>query len=316
MIEASDIISKIQGKRVLVLGDAFVDEYVYGDCHRISQEAPVPIFSVKPNSIEKRLGGAANAAANVASLGGKPVLIARLGNDGAGDWVEQYCHTHGIELLRVMQAEPTICKTRVVAQKQQILRMDKEVVKPSGLLQSDIIETFFKANLGSVEAVIISDYAKGFFTKELCQKIIEASNEVNKLTVVDPKPDHHDLYVGCALITPNVDELKGLTKSNDYLDVMARKINHSLGSDVIVTRGPDGLAFFSESESDYMPSVAQDVFDVSGAGDTVVAAVTLALAANCPVGSAMRFANLAAGVAVSKHGTYAVKKEDILNATK
>jgi D-beta-D-heptose 7-phosphate kinase/D-beta-D-heptose 1-phosphate adenosyltransferase len=306
-------LDKFAGKKVLVLGDVFIDEYVYGDVNRISPEAPVPVFLIDPKKPRvATLGGAANTAANVKSLGGEAILIGRAGNDNAGEFIAGLCKKHGIDYTGVTQAGPTTRKTRMVAQRQQLMRLDREVVEPSGKLQEEIILALFRKALKTADIVVLSDYAKGFFTLDLCQTIIAACDNANKSVIVDPKALHADFYRGCTVVTPNLDEAAGMCQA---LATNTENLAPQLGCDVLLTMGAGGLKYFYGDGPAYVvPTTPKEAFDVSGAGDSVVAAFALAIAANIHIEEAMKLSNLAAGIAVTKFGTYAVTKEDMLNA--
>lgn len=313
MQNLKDFVDKFAGKKVLVLGDVFIDEYVYGECTRISPEAPVPVFVIDSSKTKQTLGGAANTAANVKSLGGEVTLIGRAGNDPAGDCVAQLCKQKGIDYTGVIQVGPTTRKTRIVAQRQQLLRMDKEVIEASGKLSEEIIMALFRKALPWADIVVLSDYAKGFFTRDLCQHIIWEATGAGKQTIVDPKPSHAQYYQSCTAITPNHDEYIGLRKELELSP--SESLPLVLGCGVLLTKGSRGLSLLSPfGEEIDCPTAPKEAFDVSGAGDTVVAAFALSLAAGIDSETAMHISNIAAGIAVTKFGTYAVTKEDMLNA--
>jgi D-beta-D-heptose 7-phosphate kinase/D-beta-D-heptose 1-phosphate adenosyltransferase len=307
-------LDKFAGKKVLVLGDVFIDEYVYGDCNRISPEAPVPIFLIDPNKPRvATLGGAGNTAANVKSLGGEAILIGRAGNDNAGEFIAGLCKKQGIDYTGVPQAGPTTRKTRMVAQRQQLMRIDREVVEPSGKLTEEIVLALFRKALPKADIVVLSDYAKGFFTEGMTQTLIREIDEAGKQSVVDPKPQHTPFYRGCSYVTPNVEEYRGMQKTlgTGFADEFCQELDCAL----LLTQGAEGLAF-QEYGCGILRAhtTPKEAFDVSGAGDTVVAAFALSLAAGFDIRTTMELANLAAGIAVTKFGTYAVTKEDMLNA--
>ncbi len=307
-------LDKFAGKKVLVLGDVFIDEYVYGDCTRISPEAPVPVLLVDTKKTRYTLGGAGNTAANITAMGGEAVLIGKQGHDEAGDRIADLCRKHMVIYEAVFQVAPTTRKTRFVAQRQQLLRVDKESVEGSGKLQEEIILAIFRKVLPFADVVVLSDYAKGFFTMGLTQTIIGETHLAGKQVIVDPKPAHAGYYSGADVITPNENEAKGMLRAlaqPDYLVNLAIVLD----CHILLTKGAEGTYFLGmDGIGHNCPTIPREAFDVSGAGDTVVAAYALSVAAGLDNQVAMELANLAAGIAVTKFGTYAVTKEDMLNA--
>jgi D-beta-D-heptose 7-phosphate kinase/D-beta-D-heptose 1-phosphate adenosyltransferase len=314
-------VADFRNRRVVVLGDAILDEYLLGDCSRISPEAPVPVLKV--NRVRRVLGGAANTAANVVSLGGRATLIALVGNDESGDTLRRCAADAGVELHAVDTGVPTLRKTRVVGQHQQIVRLDYEDVRaPSAASEAAILDAF-KLALQGADMVVISDYAKGFLSRSLTRSLIAQAHEAGRRVVIDPRPQHRDFYIGCDYITPNWREsraLLGLTEEEptpDSVSAVARQLASDLDANVVLTLGPHGISFCSRSHSEQfaMPTLAREVFDVSGAGDTVVAALALALASGANHSSAVTLANRAASVVVGKFGTATVAPEEILQDT-
>lgn len=292
---------------ILVLGDIFLDEYLFGDCHRISPEAPVPILSIDPTKTKVTLGGAGNTAANVVSLGGKCTLIGRIGVDEDGSKVRELCEKQGINFIALPQIEnrtqtsgryPTAKKTRLVGQRQQLLRIDKEEIQP---LAPDCFGGalfYYKEALNKADVVVLSDYAKGFFNLQLAQQIIARAKTLDKPTIVDPKPANQSYYEGCDYLTPNQKEFNEMSGPRT--------------ANILLTKGAEGMEYFGTDGSHFVrPTMAKEVFDVAGAGDTVVAAFSLAIAAKMPVEDAIDFANKAAGVVVGKQGTSTVTQEEI-----
>jgi D-beta-D-heptose 7-phosphate kinase/D-beta-D-heptose 1-phosphate adenosyltransferase len=314
-------VADFRNRRVVVLGDAILDEYLLGDCSRISPEAPVPVLKV--NRVRRVLGGAANTAANVVSLGGHATLVALVGNDEGGDTLRRCAADAGVELHAVDAGVPTLRKTRVVGQHQQIVRLDYEDVRvPSAATEAAILDAFAVALQGA-DIVVISDYAKGFLSRSLTHALIEQSHAAGRRVVIDPRPQHRDFYIGCDYITPNWREsraLLGLAEeepTKDSVPAVARQLAAELDANVVLTLGPHGISFCSRGHSEQfaMPTLAKEVFDVSGAGDTVVAALALALASGASHSSAMTLANRAASVVVGKFGTATVAPEEILQDT-
>jgi D-beta-D-heptose 7-phosphate kinase/D-beta-D-heptose 1-phosphate adenosyltransferase len=307
--------------RVLVLGDAILDEYLQGDCGRLSPEAPVPILHV--TSARQVLGGAANTAANVVSLGGRATLIALVGSDEGGNTLKGCAAKAGVDFEAVECTTPTLRKTRVIGQQQQIVRLDYEDVRPPSESVASRVLALFDKWLGQCDIVVISDYAKGFLSPDLARTIIARAQAQNRRVIVDPRPQHRDCYIGCDYLTPNWRESRGLLGWPDAepspaaIDEVARTVASQLKTNVVLTLGPHGIAFCSRDGAERFgqPTLAREVFDVSGAGDTVVAALSLALASGADHPTALSFANRAASVAVGKFGTATVSAQEILQDT-
>ena len=311
--------NKVQKCRVMVLGDIMLDRYFYGNVTRISPEAPVPINTI--NLKKDTLGGAANVAYNLSKMGSQVFLLGAIGDDHHGrllirELKKQRINTDGVILGR----EKTTTKVRVLGGHQQMMRLDFE---ETDCIDEDVeyrIKSFVDAQLATgMNAIIISDYGKGMCTTSICQYVIEQANKEDVPIMVDPKGNIWEKYSGATYITPNVKELsevvgRKLSNSTDVLrdGAMQIKNKHSLAS-VMVTRSEKGISLFGKDEIT-IPTVAQEVFDVSGAGDTVIAGFSIAYGSGLSEKTAMEFANFAAGIEVGKVGTYAVSKKDILNA--
>lgn len=315
------LLGSFDAQTILVLGDVFLDEYLSGDCSRLSPEAPVPVLRVEALRTRRVLGGAANTAANVASLGGKAVLVGLLGQDSHGREFRDITEARGIVLEAVHDGRPTMKKIRLLGQRQQLLRLDYEETHAiSGGTEKAILAAF-RRHLPAASMVVLSDYAKGFFTHALVQAILAETHAAGKEVLIDPRPQHVSFYGGCDYITPNWKETQGLLgqaecEAEDALVVRnGLALRDMLGSHVILTLGAKGMAVF-ERGSDrriQLPTQAREVFDVSGAGDTVVATFALAKAAGADLESAVRLANQAAGVVVAKLGTATVTREELLD---
>ena len=312
------LVSNFVNRRVLVLGDAILDEYLSGDCSRISPEAPVPV--VRVHSARQVLGGAANTAANVAALGGKATLVALVGRDQAGATLAACARDASVDLKAVQSAAPTLRKTRVVGQHQQIVRLDYEDPQLIDQSTEGAVLAAFEALIDTADIVVLSDYAKGFLTGRLANELIERAHRSGRQVVVDPRPQHRDHYRGCDYITPNWRESRGLLGlpdaevSADGARDVARQLAAALGSNVVLTLGPGGISFCSRTgdEQFAMPTLAREVFDVSGAGDTVVATLALSLASGADHASAVVLANKAASVVVGKFGTATLTADELL----
>ena len=311
-------VSNFGTKRVLVIGDAILDEYLSGDCSRISPEAPVPI--VRVHQSRQVLGGAANTAANVAALGGRVTLVSLVGRDEAGTTLASCTATARVEFRPVTSDAPTLRKTRVVGQHQQIVRLDYEDRPRTDLAIEAAIMAAFDELLMTSDIVVMSDYAKGFFSEALARQMIRLARAAGRQVVVDPRPQHRAFYHGCDYITPNWRESLGLLGRPDA-DVspeaareVARALATSLDSNVVLTLGSAGISFCSRTgdEEFALPTLAREVFDVSGAGDTVVATLALALAAGADHESAVNLANKAASVVVGKFGTATLTADELL----
>jgi D-beta-D-heptose 7-phosphate kinase/D-beta-D-heptose 1-phosphate adenosyltransferase len=312
-------VGEFKRRSVLVLGDAILDEYLLGDCHRISPEAPVPVLRV--SSSRRVLGGAANTAANVVSLGGHATLIALVGRDEGGATLKRCAADVGIELRAVDHGMATLRKTRVVGQHQQIVRLDYEdIVEPNAARDAEVL-ALFEASVPTCNIVVISDYAKGFLSESLSQAIIRKAHEANRQVIVDPRPQHREYYRGCDYLTPNWRESRALLHLEDAeltpaaVTSVARSLASELGAHIVLTLGAHGISFCSRTcdEEFAMPTLAREVFDVSGAGDTVVTAFALARASGADHATAVTIANKAASVVVGKFGTATVTPEEILN---
>ena len=309
--------NKVQDCRVLVIGDVMLDRYFYGNVTRISPEAPVPV-----NCIDRKkdtLGGAANVAHNLARLGCQTYLAGTIGDDHHGrllirELKKQRINTEGIILGR----EKTTTKVRVLGGHQQMMRLDFEETDSIAENAEQELKSFIDKILDNgVNAVIISDYGKGMCTEELCQYAIKKSKEKSMPILVDPKGNNWEKYRGASYITPNVKEtgeVLGIKLANktDILREAASIIKENYGIDsVMITRSEKGISIFGDDEIT-ISTVAQEVFDVSGAGDTVIAVFSAGMGANLPITLAIEMANFAAGIEVSKLGTYAVSGEEIL----
>jgi D-beta-D-heptose 7-phosphate kinase / D-beta-D-heptose 1-phosphate adenosyltransferase len=321
-MDISDLLARFDSQTILVLGDVFIDEYLNGDCSRLSPEAPVPILKVDALKTRRVLGGAANTAANIASLGGKAVLIGLIGEDAHGREFQELTVAAGIEFLPVRDGRPTIKKTRLVGQRQQLLRLDYEETHSISSGTEKSILSVFRQYLAGAEMVVLSDYAKGFFTEALCQTIIREAHTVGKRVLIDPRPGHSAFYKDCDYLTPNWKESLGLLgqtelKADDTrIAETGEALRDKLRAHILLTLGSKGMAFFDKDSRRHFtfPTQAREVFDVSGAGDTVVAAFALARAAGADHEDAARLANRAAGVVVGKLGTAVVSREEILDA--
>ncbi len=290
--------------RILVIGDVMLDRYWSGQAARISPEAPVPVVKVK--TIEERVGGAANVALNIAKLGGNVTLIGVIGDDADGDKLQRLLLAEGVECDFIVDKNlHTICKLRVMAQHQQLLRVDFEET-PLNFNHSEL-SNLLQKHLAKNEVIVFSDYGKG--TLENVAQYIFCSKKAGLKTLVDPKGTDYKRYANADLITPNLGELKAVVGEGE-IDVLIEKGRDLLCNqkikNVLLTRGEAGMSLIDADSTYSLPAQAKDVFDVTGAGDTVIAVMALGLATDLRLQDAMYLANLAAGIVVGKVGTSTV----------
>lgn len=303
-------IQAVRDARVLVVGDVMLDRYWFGDVERISPEAPVPV--VKVVRTEERLGGAANVAWNMAAIGAKPLLLSVVGDDAAADSIEMHLHGHGIQaqLHRDPNLSTTI-KMRVIGRQQQLIRIDFENEPGHEALAAKLAD--FEGKLSECDVIVMSDYGKGGLKH--IERMIELAKQQNKTILVDPKGDDYARYAGASLITPNRSELRevvGRWKDEDDLTRRAQQLCESLQlGGLLVTRSEEGMTLFRETERVHVATVAREVYDVSGAGDTVIAILAVMLASGQTMAQAVEWANKAAGIVVGKLGTAAVLPEEL-----
>ncbi len=288
--------------RVLVVGDVMLDRYWFGEVSRISPEAPVPVVHIA--HVEERLGGAANVALNVAGLGAGASLLSVVGEDEAGAALERLLRQAGIEAsLQRDGALTTTIKLRVIGRQQQLLRVDFENWPNHEVLRAKLAE--FEQLVCGCDAVILSDYGKGGLTH--IGEMIRLARTAGKPVLVDPKGEDYDRYVGASVLTPNRAELRqvvGRWNSEEDLARRAQGLRERLGLDaVLVTRSEEGMTLFGREGTVHEPTRAREVFDVSGAGDTVIATLATMLASGADLTRAVKIANRAAGVVVGKLGT-------------
>ena len=302
--------AQFQQTRILVVGDVMLDRYWFGDSERISPEAPVPIVQVA--KIDERLGGAANVARNVAALGAKTSLLGVVGVDEAGTRVSNLLLASGVDSHLEQDAkEPTTVKLRVIARQQQLIRLDFEEAPSAAALEHKLAR--FEALLGAVDAVILSDYGKGALD-QVATMILQAKAK-QKIILVDPKGSDFERYRGATVITPNRGELRqviGKWASEDELTERAQALRRSLDIQaLLLTRSEEGMSLYTDAGVSHVCAQAREVFDVSGAGDTVIATLAVALAAAWPLERAMALANRAGGIVVGKLGTATVTSEEL-----
>jgi D-beta-D-heptose 7-phosphate kinase/D-beta-D-heptose 1-phosphate adenosyltransferase len=318
---AADLLGKLGDRNIVVLGDVMLDEFIWGDVTRISPEAPVPVVDIRRESTH--LGGAANVLANLIALGSNACVVGIIGDDFAGERIRS-----SVQDKSTLQAEgslvtdksrPTTIKTRIIAQNQMVVRTDREHRgSVSGPTETQII-TATKAALENADALIVSDYDKGVITPRILEEVLPDAYR-RMPVLIDPKLRNFDAYRPATLITPNHHEalrMAGLEEDTDEgLQMVARAIRMRLNCDaVLITRGDRGMMLI-EGDADpiNVQTVAREVFDVTGAGDTVIAALAAALAAGASMAEAAVLANHAAGIVVGKVGTATASAEEILGS--
>ncbi|MFB3142204.1 MAG: D-glycero-beta-D-manno-heptose-7-phosphate kinase [Acidobacteriota bacterium] len=313
------VVQQFSDQPILVVGDLMLDRYVWGRVERISPEAPVPVVEVVKETVH--LGGAANVAYNLAVLKARPLLVGVVGRDEAGDRLVEELHRQEISSEGIVRdkGRSTTIKTRIIAHNQQVCRTDREDKTPLSQGTVDQMRSAYQPLLEQAKGIILSDYAKGACSEALVVDLIQEARQAKKFLAVDPKAGDFSVYRGASIVTPNkkeavrasgveiVDEASFIQAGEKLLEVTASDY-------LLITRGEEGMTLFDGKEHSHIPTVAREVFDVSGAGDTVIASLTLAVAAGASILDAAILANHAAGVAVGKLGTAAASGEEILSS--
>jgi len=295
---------------LLVVGDVMLDRYWFGDTDRISPEAPVPVVQV--SKVDERLGGAANVARNVAALGANTTILGVIGEDEAGTRIGELLRQSGVNSqLEIDPKVPTTVKLRVIARQQQLIRLDFEETPSQTALEQK--RARFEKALGTADVLVLSDYGKG--TLSQVAAMIEYAQTLNKVILVDPKGEDYEKYRGATVITPNRSELRqvvGRWADEDDLTRRAQELRRSLGIQaLLLTRSEEGMSLFTDQGVSHVRAQAREVFDVSGAGATVIATLAVALAAQWSLERAMALANRAGGIVVGKLGTATVTSEEL-----
>ncbi len=316
------IVSRIEGDwrqtRVLVVGDVMLDRYIWGDVERISPEAPVPVVRMAHRS--EQPGGAANVAMNIAGLGAQVTLAGFAGPDEDRQLLEACLQKAGVSSqLTTVPTHPTTSKLRILGGQQQILRLDVERTRDYPAKAYDTLLSGIRAALPTVRAVVLSDYAKGVLSEEVCRAVIEGARAGGIPVLVDPKHRDFTRYRGATTICPNLQELSVATglsaKEIQPLLAAAHAMLPTLELDYLtVTLSEKGIAVVRPGDTQTFPAVARQVFDVSGAGDTVIATLALSLASGLPIEAAVPLANIAAGVVVSKIGTVPITRDELITS--
>jgi len=305
-MKIDSLLKLFKGIRILVIGDIILDRYIWGRVNRISPEAPVPIVEVTNDSF--LLGGAANVANNIVALGGIASVTGVIGRDRAGEVVRELLSDKGIEIALFEDSRPTTIKTRVIAHNQQVVRFDKEDrTTLSDKTLKGIID-YLKASLKKFDAVIISDYKKGVVSRRLIRELLKITKPSRKFVALDPKVGHFHLYKGVSIITPNLSEAShgsgiDITDEDSLLKAGKLLLKKLACKAVLITRGEEGMSLFTNDNVIHIPTVARHVYDVTGAGDTVIATFTLAHAVGATMEESAIIANHAAGIVVGEVGT-------------
>ena len=314
------IISRFKDKNILVIGDIILDHYIWGKVDRISPEAPVPVVEVTRESF--LLGGAANVAYNIVSLGGKASVIGINGQDIAGEALMNILMQRGVNCDGIFtENRPTTVKTRVIAHNQQVVRFDREDKKyVDGKILKGILK-YINSVILKYDAVIVSDYKKGMISPELVKDIVKKTKPKGTFIAVDPKVGHFNFYKGVSLITPNVMEASIGSNVEIKDDKTLLKAGKSLMKKlsckaVLITRGEQGMSLFQKEKVSHIPTVARKVYDVTGAGDTVISAFTLAYASGANMEESTVIANHAAGIVVGEVGTAVTTADQVMESFK
>jgi D-glycero-beta-D-manno-heptose-7-phosphate kinase len=311
-------IDRFGGARILVVGDIVLDHYIWGKVSRISPEAPVPVVNVTRESL--LLGGATNVVQNIHALGGSVSVCGVIGSDEAGGQVLRLLRGRGIQTDGLIETDdrPTTIKTRVIAHNQQVVRFDRETKDRIGKeTHLRVLDHVRRRVTEGLDGIVVSDYSKGVVTADLVRDIVRIARKNGIIVSVDPKVNHFGMYRGVTILTPNVNEASIGSRieieDEDSLLRAGALLLKRLGCDaVLITRGEQGMSLFERGgKVIHIPTVAREVFDVTGAGDTVIGALTLAMASGASMVDAARISNYAAGIVVGVVGTASVKPEEL-----
>ena len=310
------IISRFKNKNILVVGDLVLDHHIFGKVDRISPEAPVPVVWANKESFV--CGGAANVGLNISALGARVSMCGVLGKDEFGKNLFSLIGKQGIDTKLIVKdtQRPTTLKTRIMAHHQQIVRVDWESVEFLPVNVNKMLLSRIRKNIDDFDAVIIEDYGKGVINPELVAELVALCHEKKKIVTVDPKEDHFDYYKGVTALTPNLKEAQAAAgisiRSKSQITAVGEEIIRQLHPQaLLVTLGEDGMMLFCDGQYHFIPTAALEVFDVTGAGDTVISAFTLGLSCGANFQEAAIIANLAAGVVVGKLGAATTNKNEL-----
>jgi D-beta-D-heptose 7-phosphate kinase/D-beta-D-heptose 1-phosphate adenosyltransferase len=313
----AEVVGRFGDARVLVLGDVMLDRYVSGSASRLSPEAPIPVL--RPSARRETLGGAANVALNVATLGGQVALIGVIGDDAEGVQLARLLERSGIDpKLVVAPARPTTAKTRYMVGTHQLLRIDEETTAGIDAMTASAVLQQFADTLASADVIVLSDYAKGVLSDAVLTAALRHATALGRMVIADPKRVDFTAYRGATVLTPNEHEVRRATRieaaEDGDADRAARRALDDTGCEaVVVTRSAKGLTLVRRNEPAlHLPTRAREVADVSGAGDTLVAALAVALGAGARLPEAATLANITAGISVGKPGTATVSREELL----
>jgi len=313
-----ELLAGMKGKRIAVVGDLMLDRYIWGSVSRISPEAPVPVVDMEQE--QARLGGAANVAKNIKSLGGEPLLIGVIGNDNSGKLLLDILRESNFTPDGIVtdNARPTTVKTRVIAHSQHVVRIDREQKADiSDIIQKKLLDAVRK-NIRSIDAIIIEDYNKGVVVKSLIQQLIALSNKSNKIITVDPKFNNFFEYKNVTVFKPNckeTEEVMGtrLRTEKDIINAGIILLEKLQAKNVLLTQGEHGMSLFESNGSiSHVPTKALNVADVSGAGDTVISTLTMALASGATIKEASALANFAGGIVCGYVGIIPIDPEELM----
>ncbi len=315
-----NILDNLQGKRVLVTGDLILDHYIEGRVDRISPEAPVPIVSLERTGEKWVPGGAANVARNIFSLGGIPLMAGTAGDDDEGRLLVELLENEGIDTDAVIfdSSRPTTSKTRIMSGGHQLIRLDREVTEPVSSEIQNLILSRIERIIADLDAIVLEDYNKGVLAPGLISGILSDSKRQNVPVAVDPKFLNFFEFRGCTLFKPNRLETSRalgmeIKTIDDAIEAGNQLVDRLSADSVLITLGGDGSVLCRKDfEPFYRPAAARHVFDVSGAGDTVIAVMALSIAAGLPVDDAVRISSFAAAATCSEPGVYAVSPSDII----
>ena len=314
-----NVLQNFDNKKILVIGDVMLDQFMLGEVRRISPEAPVPIVEVKKHTFIP--GGAGNVANNISSLSGKPIIVGIIGNDDTGKRLKKEFEERKIDIsgLVVDNSRSTILKTRVIAHNQQVVRIDREEKKEIDKKIIQKLKMIIERKISDVSAVVFSDYNKGLTNIDFVEDVIDLSKKYKKIVVVDPKPQNLLKFKNVTIIAPNQTEAYisvGKIVDEKYpIEKVGFEILELLNSSaVLITQGENGMTLFEKNRKvTHIKSIASEVYDVTGAGDTVVATLTLSLSTGADFLISTKLANYAAGVVVRKIGTATVTKDELLD---
>ena len=318
MIDLKKKISEFNNKNVLIIGDSMIDAYTWGEINRKSPEAPVPVIEVKKH--EKRLGGAANVALNIQSLGANPILCSVIGNDNNGVIFKKLLKESSICSKKILadSNKKTTIKTRVIANNQHQIRIDEE--DTNDIKNEDEFIKIVNQEIKKTDVIILQDYNKGTLTRKIISEIIKTANKNNIPTIVDPKKDNFKHYKNCTVFKPNLKELKegmnSVVKSDDLEEIskISKSLLNEISADcILVTLSENGIGCRTKSDFEQTPAFNRDIVDVSGAGDTVISVASLCLAVKLKYSLMSKLSSLAGGLVCKKVGVVPIDKNELLD---